>query len=95
MFCACDACLLFDFGNCQMAAQRGNISSVSAPLKKGEVARTNQIESLEAWAKLLKPGMVVAVRAAAHAVDLEGPYWLILVDSEPFEMPEDMAHSTD
>ena len=95
MFCACDPCLLFDFGNCQMAAQRGDISSVRVPLKRGEVARTNQIESLEAWAKLLKPGMVVAVRAAAHEVDLEGPYWLLLVDSEPFEMPEDMAHSTD
>ena len=39
--------------------------------------------------------MVVAVRAAAHEADLEGSYWLVLVDSEPFEVPEDMAHSTD
>ena len=39
--------------------------------------------------------MVVAVRAAAHEVELEGPYWLLLIDSEAVEMPEDMAHSTD
>ena len=49
------------------------------PLKKGEVARTNQIESLVEWANLLKPGMVVAVRAAEQEVQLEGPYWLVLV----------------
>ena len=95
MFCACDACLLFDFANCEMRAQRGPMVSVKVPLKKGEVARTNQIESLVEWAKLLKPGMVVAVRAAAHEVEIEGPYWLLLVDSEAFEMPDDMAHATD
>jgi hypothetical protein len=63
--------------------------------------------------------MVVAVRAAAHELELEGPYrrrvsnptfrtlaeepvfashgryWLLLVDSEAFEMPQDMAHITD
>ena len=38
---------------------------------------------------------VVAVRAAAHEVDDEGPYWLLLVDSEAFEIPEDIVHSTD
>ena len=95
MFCACDPCLLFDFGNCEMAAQRGLILSVKVPLKKGEVARTNQIESLVEWGNLLKPGMVVALRAAAHEVEIEGPYWLLLVDSEAFEMTEDMAYSTD
>ena len=95
MFCACDACLLFDFDKCEMRAQRGPIASVKVPLKKGEVARTNQIESLVEWANLLKPGMVVAVRAAEQEVQLEGPYWLVLVDSEPFELPEDMTHSTD
>ena len=95
MFCACDACLLFDFGNCEMAAQMGKMADVKVPLKKGEVARTNQINCLVEWGKLLKPGMVVAVRAAAHEVDLEGPYWLLLVESEPFKMAEDMAHSTD
>ena len=47
--------------------------SVRVPLKKGEVARTNQIECLVEWAKLLKPGMVVAVRAAARRV-----YWALL-----------------
>jgi hypothetical protein len=99
MFCACDACLLFDFGtcfgNCEMATQMGKMADVKVPLKKGEVARTNQINCLVEWGKLLKPGMVVAVRAAAHEVDLEGPYWLLLVESEPFKMAEDMAHSTD
>ena len=40
-------------------------------------------------------GRSAEVRAAEHEKDLEGPYWLILVDSEPFEMPADMAHSTD
>ena len=62
-----------------MRAERGPIASVKVPLKKGEVARTNQIESLVEWANLLKPGMVVAVRAAEQEVQLEGPYWLVLV----------------
>ena len=88
MFCACDACLLFDFGNCKMAALRGPLTSVRVPLKKGEVARTNQIESLEAWGALLKPGMVVAVRVDPREVGLEGTYWLLLVDSEAMEVPE-------
>ena len=46
MFCACNACLLFDFGRCEIAAHKGSMASVKVPLKKGEVARTNQIESL-------------------------------------------------
>ena len=95
MFCACNACLLFDFGNCEMKAHRGLMVSVRVPLKKGEVARTNQIDDLNEWSKMLKPGMVVAVRAAAHELEIEGPYWLLLVDSEAFELPEDMVHTTD
>ena len=35
------------------------------------------------------------VRADAKDVDMEGPCWLLRVDSEAIEMPEDMAHSTD
>ena len=34
-------------------------------------------------------------RCVADEMDLEGPYWLLLVDSEAIEMPEYMAHSTD
>ena len=62
--------------------------------ERGEVARTNQIECLVEWAKLLKPGMVVAVRASTDKEHIEGKYWLLLVDSEAIEMPEDMVHST-
>ena len=47
------------------------------------------------FARMSPPALGVAVRAAAHEVDLEGPYWLLLVDSEAFEMPDEMAHSTD
>lgn len=95
MFCSCNPCLLFDFDNCEMAAQRGSMASVLVPLKRGEVARTNQIDSLVEWSKTLKPGMVVAVRAAGDEVHIEGKYWLVLIASEAFEIPEDMAHSTD
>ena len=35
------------------------------------------------------------MRAAAHELEIEGPYWLLLVDSEAFELPEDMVHTTD
>ena len=95
MFCSCDACLLFDFDRCEMAAQRGSLKPVRVPLKRGEIARTNQIDCLIEWGNKLKPGMVVAVRAASHEVGIEGPYWLFLIDSEPFEMPDSMLHSTD
>jgi hypothetical protein len=54
MFCACDPCLLFDFSKCEMAAQRGAMASVTTPLKKGEVARTKEIDSLVEWGALLK-----------------------------------------
>ena len=60
------------------------------------MARAKQVECLVEWGKLLKPGIVVAVRSAAHEVEAEeGVYWLLLVDSEAFAVPENMLHSTD
>ena len=58
-------------------------------------SRVPQIESLEAWAKLLKPGMVVAIRAAAHERHLEGKFWLLLVDSEAFPVLMELVHASD
>ena len=55
-----------------MVAQSSSMVSVKVPLKKGEVDRTKQVDCLVEWGKLLKPGMVVAVRAAAHEVEAEG-----------------------
>ena len=66
---------------------------MQVPLPRGTASRVPQIESLEAWAKLLKPGMVVAVRAAAHERHLEGVFWLLLVDSEAFPVSVDLVHS--
>ena len=33
--------------------------------------------------------------SASDELHIEGPVWLLLVDSEAFEMPEDMVHSSD
>ena len=57
-------------------------------------AVSSQIESLEEWAALLKLGMVVAVRAAPAERHLEGGFWLLHVDSEAFEVPENLVHAT-
>ena len=58
------------------------------------MSRTPQIESLEAWARMLKPSMVVGVRAGAAERHLEGAVWLLLVTSEAFAVPEDLVHAT-
>ena len=70
------------------------------------VSRTPQIESLEAWARMLKPSMVVGVQAGAaerhsHRAQqsaaerhLEGSVWLLLVTSEAFAVPENLVHAT-
>ena len=38
--------------------------------------------------------MVVAVRAAPAERHLEGGFWLLHVDSEAFEVPENLVHAT-
>lgn len=38
--------------------------------------------------------MVVAVRAAPAERHLEGAFWLLHVDSEAFEVPENLVHAT-
>ena len=43
----------------------------------------------------MKPGWVVGVRVAKDELQIEGAVWLLLVDSETFEMPADMVHSSD
>ena len=68
---------------------------VTVPLPRGAASRVAQVESLEEWAALLKPGWVVGVRVARDQVHLEGEAWLLLVDSEAFKMPDDMVHSSD
>ena len=65
---------------------------VTVPLPRGAASRVAQIESLEEWAALLKPGWVVGVRVAKDELHIEGAVWLLLVDSEAFEMPADMVH---
>ena len=64
-------------------------------LPRGAASRVAQIESLEEWAALLQPGWVVGVRVAKDELHIEDAVWLLLVDSEAFEMPEDMVHSSD
>jgi|TARA_B110001469_G_scaffold89753_1_gene85184 hypothetical protein len=94
MFCACVPCSMLDFEHCEMTAMVGRTRPVNVPLPRGTASRVSQIESLEEWASLLKLGMVVAVRAAAAERHLEGGFWLLHVDSEAFEVPEDLVHST-
>ena len=79
--------------HCELVALVGRTRPVQVPLPRGTASRVPQIESLEAWAKLLQPGMVVAVRAAAHERHLEGVFWLLLIDSEAFPVPVDLVHS--
>ena len=93
MFCSCVPCSMLDFEHCELVALVGRTRPVQVPLPRGTASRVPQIESLEAWAKLLKPGMVVAVRAAAHERHLEGVFWLLLIDSEAFPVPVDLVHS--
>ena len=95
MFCACPHCLLLDFDSCERTSQVGRVRAVTVPLPRGSTARVAQIASLEEWAALLKPGCVVGVRVAKDQLHIEGAVWLLLVDSEAFEMPEDMVHSSD
>ena len=42
----------------------------------------------------MKPGMVVGVRATGAERHLEGPVWLLLIDSEAFAVPEDLVHAS-
>ena len=67
MFCSCGPCTLLDFEHCEMTAMMGHTKSVQVPLPRGTASRVPQAQSLEEWAGMLKPGMVVAVRAAAAA----------------------------
>ena len=43
---------------------------------------------------MLKPSMVVGVRAGAAERHLEGSVWLLLVTSEAFAVPENLVHAT-
>jgi len=95
MFCACLRCTLLDFDNCERTAQVGRMRHVTVPPPRGAASRVAQVESLVEWAALLKPGWVVGVRVASDQVHLEGKAWLLLVDSEAFEAPEGMVHSSD
>ena len=54
-----------------------------------------QVESLEEWAALLQPGWVVGVRVASDQLHIEGAVWLLLIDSEAFEMLADEEHASD
>ena len=87
-------CSMLDFAHCEMTALSGRTRPVQVPLPKGNVSRTPQIESLEAWARMLKPSMVVGVRAGAAERHLEGSVWLLLVTSEAFAVPENLVHAT-
>lgn len=78
-----------------MLHQVGTLRSVRVPMTRSARPRVPMIESLEEFAALLKPGMIIAVRAAESELDEEGPYWLLRVNSEAFEVPEDMVHATD
>ena len=95
MFCACPPCLLLDFARCERTKQVGRVRPVMVPLPRGSTARVAQIDSLEEWGALLKPGWVVGVRVASDQLHIEGADWLLLIDSEAFEMPEDEVHSSD
>ena len=80
-----------------MSAVRGlqlEVKSTDRARPVGWDMPARQIESLEQWAELLKPGMVVGVRAAGAGRHLEGPVWLLLVESEAFPVPEDLVHSS-
>jgi hypothetical protein len=94
MFCSCWPCTLLDFDTCEMVAQMGRVRTVQVPLPRNTPSRVGQIESLEEWGDLLKPGMVVAVRAGAAELGLEGPFWLLLVESEAFEVSAELVHAT-
>ena len=72
----------------------GYTRNVKVPLPRGAASRVGQIESLEEWAELLKPAMVVGVRAAGAEQHLEGPVWLLLIESEAFAVPEDLVHAS-
>ena len=60
--------MLLDFDGCERTAQVGRVRPVTVPLPRGSTARVAQIESLEEWAALLKPGWVVGVRVASNVV---------------------------
>lgn len=94
MFCSCVPCSMLDFERCEMMTQMGRTRYVQVPLPTGTASRVPQITSLQVWADMLKPGMVAAVRATGAEHHIEGPIWLFLVDSEAFEVPDDMVHST-
>jgi len=94
MFCVCLPCSLLDFERCEMTAMMGRSRPVTVPLPRNTPSRVSQLESLDAWAKVLKPGMVVAVRAPAAEHGLEGSFWLALIMSEAFPVTEDMVHQS-
>ena len=86
MFCACPPCSMLNFEQCEMTAMMGLTRQVQVPLPRGTASRMPQMASLQEWANLLRPGMVVAVRATGADQHLEGPVWLLLVTSEAFEV---------
>ena len=93
MFCACDPCTRLDFAHCEMTELMGRTRPVQVPLPRGTASRVPLMESLTDWANILKPGMVVAIRAVGAEQHLEGKFWLLLVDSEAFPVPEDLVHA--
>ena len=76
-----------------MVELMGRTRPVQVPLPRGTASRVPQIDSLEEWGRQLKTGMVVAVRANASEQHLEGGFWLLLVESEAFPVPERLVHS--
>jgi len=92
--CSCDACLVIDFASCSMLSQVGTMGHQKTRLAKGSKAAP-QLKELEEFGKLLKKGMLVAMRADEQDLWMEGKFWLALVEGEAFPAPADMAVATD
>ena len=72
----------------------GNTGFQKTCLAKGSQAAP-QLMQLEEFGKLLKKGMLVAMRADEEDLWMEGKFWLALVEGEAFPAPADMAVATD
>lgn len=95
-FCPCSDCLLGHYASCKLRTEMGTMHRVAVPWVSGSPLR--QLEELSAWGEMLKPGMVVAFTADKNDKGewpLEGNYYLALLQSRAYPVPESQVQATD
>ena len=91
IWCGCQPCVNYDFGNCLMRSEFGPYKQVFVKLAKDQQLSQTRSMALEEFAESLDKGQVRAVHASRTEWKIEGPYWLVLILGKAHQTHEDQV----